>query len=223
GFFCIKVNLSHNGTRPDDPLNFSDLEAFANDTFSHQLNDLKAVLDFIEQTPDIPLNEMDVANISLIGHSRGGSLVLLKGAQDARVTKIITWSAVADLLAGYTPEEIAAWKETGVKTISNTRTKQQMPIYYSYYEDLMNHPIRLNVLQAASRLDKPLLVIHGDKDETIPISDAYSIHQHAADSKLIRIEGANHTFGSAHPWNEETLPPHLKATVEATVMFLKEK
>src|SRR6187402_558735 len=40
GFVFLKFNLSHNGTTPEDPTNFADLEAFGNDNFSIQLDDL---------------------------------------------------------------------------------------------------------------------------------------------------------------------------------------
>ncbi|NJL14124.1 MAG: hypothetical protein HC913_14705 [Microscillaceae bacterium] len=47
GFFFVKFNLSHNGTSPEHPTEFVDLEAYGNDKFSTDLDDIGLVLDFI--------------------------------------------------------------------------------------------------------------------------------------------------------------------------------
>jgi len=49
GFRYIKFNLSHSGVPSDNPKDVSDLEDFANNTFSKELFDISAVLDFIEK------------------------------------------------------------------------------------------------------------------------------------------------------------------------------
>src|ERR1700755_3024138 len=43
GYRFLKFNFSHNGTTPDKPIDFSDLIAFSDNTFSIELADLKAV------------------------------------------------------------------------------------------------------------------------------------------------------------------------------------
>ena len=45
----IKFNFSYNGTTTDDPLNFGDLEAFGNNNFCKELDDLALVLDWVEE------------------------------------------------------------------------------------------------------------------------------------------------------------------------------
>ena len=70
-FFFIKFNFSHNGGTVEDPIDFPDLEAFGNNTFSHELNDLERVLNFISCEKSVFKN-IDLNNIFLIGHSRGG-------------------------------------------------------------------------------------------------------------------------------------------------------
>src|ERR1700710_2178612 len=46
GYRFLKFNFSHNGTTPDKPLDFADLIAFSENTFSIELDDLNAVIDF---------------------------------------------------------------------------------------------------------------------------------------------------------------------------------
>lgn len=221
GFVFIKFNFSHNGTTPEFPTEFSDLEAFGKDNHSIQLSDLGCVLDWISTNKTVPEAEVDIKNISLIGHSRGGSLVLLKGAEDPRVQKIITWAAVSDLLAGYSPEELQQWEKEGVRWIPNARTQQQMPVYYQYIEDLQKNDQRLNVLKASTLLKQPLLIIHGEADEAVSVSHATAIHQQVKHSELVVIPKGNHTFGGSHPFESPELPASLIQLYDTSIHFLK--
>jgi fermentation-respiration switch protein FrsA (DUF1100 family) len=222
GFVFVKFNLSHNGTTPEFPVEFADLEAFGKDNHSIQLDDLGLVLDWIATGSKALLEEEgDPKKIYLIGHSRGGSLVLLKGAEDSRVQKIIIWAAVSDLLSGYSPEELQQWKKEGVRWIHNARTNQQMPVYYQYMEDLQVNAKRLNVLKASASLKQPLLIIHAENDETVPLHHATAIHQQAGQSELIIIQKTNHTFGGVHPFVSATLPDSLQQLYDTSIQFLK--
>jgi pimeloyl-ACP methyl ester carboxylesterase len=74
-----------------------------------------------------------------------------------------------------------------------------------------------------SRLQVPLLIVHGTEDETVPLHQAEELHlQNPENATLIHIEGADHTFGSAHPFNDELLPAPFQQVVNKTVIFLKE-
>ncbi|MDN3655434.1 hypothetical protein QWZ08_07350 [Ferruginibacter paludis] len=46
GFVFVKFNFSHNGTTPDQPEVFADLEAFGNNNYSRELKDLTDVIDW---------------------------------------------------------------------------------------------------------------------------------------------------------------------------------
>ncbi|WKK73463.2 hypothetical protein QYS49_15905 [Marivirga salinae] len=47
GFIFMKINLSHNGTTPDQLIDFADLEAFGNNNFTIELADLKDTIDYL--------------------------------------------------------------------------------------------------------------------------------------------------------------------------------
>ena len=81
GFFFIKFNFSHNGGTFEQPIDFPDLEAFGNNNYTKELDDLESVLNWISNKTDFK-NEINVDYISLIGHSRGGGIVLLKSNVD---------------------------------------------------------------------------------------------------------------------------------------------
>ena len=47
GYVLVKFNFSHNGTTPEQPEEFADLEAFGNNNYSKQLEDLRLVIDWV--------------------------------------------------------------------------------------------------------------------------------------------------------------------------------
>ena len=54
-------------------------------------------------------------------------------------------------------------------------------------------------LSTIRRVDAPVLLLHGDRDETVPLSDARALHAAAAgrDVQLVVVEGANHRSDDA--------------------------
>src|ERR1700733_321717 len=53
-FVFVKFNFSHNGTTPKKPTEFDDLEAFGNNNFEIEMDDLGQVIDWIIETPLVP-------------------------------------------------------------------------------------------------------------------------------------------------------------------------
>ena len=71
-----------------------------NNNFILELDDLNSVIDSISQNNDIK-NEIDLQNITLIGHSRGGGIAVIKASEDSRITKVITWAGVSDFASRF--------------------------------------------------------------------------------------------------------------------------
>jgi len=94
-----------------------------------------------------------------------------------------------------------------------------MPIASVYWEDVIRNRERLDVLASASRLETPWLIVHGAKDETVPVADAHTLYATTGDNAELHIvDNGTHTFGAAHPWAGST--PELRNTVEATLGWL---
>jgi len=223
GFVFIKYNFSHNGTTVDDPMNFSDLEAFGNNNFSKELVDLGKVIDWvINGDVGFPISELRRSEIYIIGHSRGGGTSLLKAQQDVRVKKVVGWASVGDFESYATPGPMLdAWKKEGVYYIKNGRTLQDMPLFFQLYEDYVANHEKLNLPEAVGKLSIPGLIVHGTDDPTVPFSVAEYLTSLNDKLKLIAIEKGDHVFGSKHPWEEPGLPSDLKAVVDATVGFFR--
>lgn len=223
GFMLVKFNFSHNGGTIENPIDFPDLEAFGNNNYTKEQEDLKHVIDWMTNTAVIPDNEVDRSTIYLVGHSRGGGAVILKAFHDNRITKLVTWAAVSDFGARFKGYDIDGWNRDGVAYIMNGRTKQNMPLYYQFYEDFMKNEEALDIPKAAKGIDIPFLICHGTEDPAVPMSEANNLKEWNPNAELFTVEGAGHTFDGSHPWDKPELPLNLQSVVNRTVAFLKEQ
>lgn len=222
GFVFVKFNFSHNGTTPQNPTEFTDLPAFGQNNHCIELDDLGSVIDFVSDT--LPLlmapQPVDVRQINLIGHSRGGGIAIIKAAEDLRISRLIAWASVHQF-GGWQIGNMDEWRDKGVLYIPNTRTGQAMPLYYQLWETFVANQDRLDVQHAARSLRIPFLIIHGQKDATVPYQAAEILHQHCPHSQLLLLPTADHVFGATHPWHHNTLPADAVPLVEATLDFCR--
>jgi len=221
GCFFVKFNFSHNGGSVEQPIDFPDLDSFAENNYSKELEDLEDILNHLLSEKEYT-NELDQNNITLIGHSRGGGIVTIKASEDSRVTNLITWAGVSSLdrFDGF---DLNAWQRYGVVYVLNGRTKQQMPHNYQFYEDFLNNQKRLNIKEAARSLDKPHLIIHAKDDQAVAFSEAESLNSWNPRSEVMTVHDSNHVFSSSHPWVEDFLPLQLKQVVTSSIEFVTDQ
>jgi pimeloyl-ACP methyl ester carboxylesterase len=219
--FFVKFNFSHNGGTLDNPIDFPDLEAFAENNYTKELSDLKNMIDFMLDENNSYSNEIDIQNITLIGHSRGGGIVSILASEDNRVTKLITWASICDFgKRTATIGELEKWKKDGVKYVLNGRTKQQMPHNYQFYEDFIANQERLNIKLAVEKLQIPHLIVHATEDPSVKFIEALDLHKWNPKSSLLAIENSNHVFNASHPWNKNGVPEQLQFVVDKSIEFL---
>ena len=223
GFTFVKFNFSHNGTSPEHPQEFVDLNAFAENNYTKELDDLTLVLDWITDNEN-PFNAyMQTDSIGLIGHSMGGGISIIKTAEDKRIKALTTWASISQCKTpwGNWPEEkMNKWKTTGIAYYFNGRTQQQMPMHYQLFEDYKNNAIRLNILNAASIINVPFLICHGSNDASVLIDSAHEIHKANTKSELL-IVPSDHVFERRHPWIETYLPEEMQQVAERSITFFK--
>ncbi|PQJ79997.1 alpha/beta hydrolase family protein [Polaribacter porphyrae] len=219
-FFFIKFNFSHNGGTVEQPIDFPDLEAFGNNNYTKELDDLESVMNWISTNSDFK-NEANTNKIFLIGHSRAGGIVLLKSNEDIRVKKVITLAGVCDFgKRSSTIGDLEQWKKNGVKYVANGRTKQNMPHFIQFYEDFKQNKERLNIQKATENLEIPHLIIHGDDDTSVFINEAENLKKWNPESEYKIIKNANHVFNVSHPWQQEMLSKEMDEVVVTCVDFL---
>lgn len=218
GFFFIKFNFSHNGGTVEQPLDFSDLEAFGNNNYTKELDDLQTVIDWITTNLNFSSNT-NLNTISLIGHSRAGGIVTIKAEEEQRIKNVISLAGVCDFKKRIaTTGTLELWKKNGVKYVLNGRTKQEMPHFYQFYENFIKNEERLTIKRAVCNLKIPYLILHGTTDTSVLIEEANQLHAWNTTSTLKIIKGANHVFGASHPWHNKPLPNYLN---EATLKIIK--
>lgn len=216
-FGFVKFNMSHNGGTISNPIDFPDLDAFGKNCYSFELNDLDVIITEVDRLIKQEL-ELNIP-IYLLGHSRGGGVVILKSATDSRVSKVISLAGISDIGSRFPDkEELEQWKSEGVRYVENGRTKQQMPHYYSFYEDFIQHQRELNIEQAARSLKIPFLQIHSDMDEAVSISEGLQICLWT-ETEIEIIKGSNHTFGISHPWQKSEVSEDFKEAIDAALSF----
>lgn len=218
--FFIKFNFSHNGGTVEQPIDFPDLDAFAENNYEKELDDLQSVIDWIISSKEFD-KEIDRNQLTLIGHSRGGGIVSIKATEEPKITKLITWASVCDFgKRTSTIGDLQQWKKDGVKYVLNGRTKQMMPHNYQFYENFKANEERLTIKRAIEKIKIPHLIIHGSEDTSIKLEEAESLHKWNPKSKLLIIENANHTFNSKHPYKDNVLTYPLQKVVEKSIEFV---
>ena len=224
GMMLIKFNFSFNGGTLEQPVDFPDLDAFGENTFIKELDDLDVILNWINDEENFPYARYaDKENISLMGHSRGGGTVIIKAAEDIRINKLITLASVSDFGNRFpSGPELEAWKKNGIAHVENARTKQQMPHLYEFYTNFKDNEERLTISRAAKKIDIPFLIIHGTQDPTVDVDNAKQLKQWNSDADLFLLEGSNHVFEASHPWSEEELPKPFRHIIDRVTIFIKE-
>lgn len=220
--FFVKFNFSHNGGTVENPIDFPDLNAFAENNYSKELDDIDSLINHLYTESNPFKNEIDFDNITLIGHSRGGGISIIKASEDTRITKLITWASVSGFGKRFSASgDLEQWKKNGVKYVLNGRTKQQMPHNFQFYEDFKANESRLSIELATKKIDVPFLIIHAENDPTVLYLEAENLHTWNSKSELVKIENSNHVFDASHPWLEQEMPSALKKVVDNSIGFIK--
>lgn len=222
GILFIKFNFAFNGGTLEEPVDFPDLDAFGENTYTKELDDLEVLINWI-CSEDFPYGNLcDRSRLTLMGHSRGGGVVVVKAGEDERIQKLITLSAVSDFGDRFPKgEELEAWKKEGIAYIENSRTKQQMPHLFDFYEDFKANEERLTISKSAKRLQIPTLVIHGTADTTVELENAQNLQEWIKNSEMFLLEGSDHVFEASHPWEKDELPPAMEKIIDKAAEFIK--
>lgn len=220
--FFVKFNFSHNGGTVEQPIDFPDLEAFAENNYSKELDDLDDIITFLTSEENEFLDQIDINNISVIGHSRGGGISILKTNEDQRIKKLITWASVSSFgKRTSTTGNLEQWKKDGVKYVLNGRTNQKMPHNFQFYLDFKANEQRLNIENAEKNITVPHLIIHAKDDPSVLYQEAINLNNWNPKSELFTIDNSNHVFDAKHPWKEKDMPNNLEKVINKTIAFIK--
>ena len=151
GFAFLKFNFSFNGGTVNNPTDFPDLKAFSENNYSKELSDINEVIDWV--TNEYENNKaLDIENLILMGHSRGGGIATIFASEDNRIKKLITLAGVSDYESRFPKEEaFCEWKSRGVYYVKNSRTNQYMPHKFQFYKDFIENKKRLTISKSRNK------------------------------------------------------------------------
>jgi alpha-beta hydrolase superfamily lysophospholipase len=208
-FAVCRFNMSRSGIG-ENADSFDRLDLFADDTYSTQLADLRTVVAHAQQKfPRLPT--------FLVGHSRGGGIALLGAGEVPRLAGVVTWSAIARA-DRWDEATKRRWRKDGSLDIVNARTQQVMKMSPAILDDYDANRDRLDILAATSRLDVPLLVLHGGRDESVAVEESQLIAARARDASRVVLANASHTYNAIHPLVH--VPLQLTMAAELTAHFI---
>jgi len=162
---------------------------FESMTVSREVEDLERALDWILNREEVLKDKVGVVGLSL-----GGVVSLLTAARDKRIRVVCTWSSPADLKT----------LENGIKEVFGEASLEK--VMMKEYIDLPSgdrirrsfllDAFDKNVLEAAANISpRPLLIVHGTRDQTVPFSHSEKLFDVAKEpKKKLVVEGADHTF-----------------------------
>jgi alpha-beta hydrolase superfamily lysophospholipase len=216
----ITFNFSHNGVG-EDPLQFSELEKFATNTYTRDLEDLEILTQHILQN-SLPIPENITSGpLFLLGHSRGAGVSLIYAMDHPEhINGVISWNGITnvDLFSQDIKDRM---RQDGRAYIQNARTKQEMPLDLEILEDIEQNRDRFNILARASTTKVPIILLQGSDDsKNLREGSAKLIDENPA-IQWIQIAGGNHTFNAVHPFKGETLP--LKEAITHTSQFIQDQ
>ena len=147
-------------------------------------HDLEGMIDYLWENPEI-----DDAHISLVGFSAGASVSVFVGAQDKRVSAVAACACPADF-----------------NVISNAEKPQYTADYFRKVgiirdaafppslEEWLNDFRKINALSSVADISpRPLLLIHAEEDNVVPVNNARKLYDRAGEPKqIIIINGSEH-------------------------------
>ena len=217
GLTVHRFNFSHSGVTRDSAV-FARPDLFAADRWSRQQADLDAVFDHLERTGGPPPSARRV----LFGHSRGGLSALLWAARHGgRLAGLVSAAAPADA-ERLSDTQKRLLKKHGAMPSPSGRTGQELQVERGWLDEIEADPPRFDPARAvaAAPAALPVLLLHGDADDTVSADDLRRLHAARPAAEAAVLPGANHVFNVANPHPEaDPLDPVAADFVERFVTF----
>ena len=202
GIACVRYDASHNGVGAGG-LDFDEPHLFERNTWGREEHDLDAVLRAVRRAALPGLEDVDAARLGLIGHSRGGGLVVVRTAADPAVRAAVVLAPVATTLR-FAAEVLERARRAGFAPIVNTRTGEILRFGQDALDELdARTDLHDIAARHAARISVPLLVAHGTLDAAVAPDEGRRIAA-AARGRFEAFAGADHVLGCRHPWQGPT-------------------
>ncbi len=218
GFTTVTFNFSLNGVPPGAD-RISDFEAFASNTFSAELEDLRAVVEAVPGGELAPPGGRPGALV-LLGHSRGGGVAASYASGDARVAALVTWSAIATF-DRWNARQKEGWRKRGFLPLSSNPAMNPLRMGSGLLRDLDERLPEIDPLLRAPYIGSPWLILHGRADLTVPSREAEALAAAAAPgrARLLLLDSVGHLFNGRNAGEDNYLT--LNHVISLTVDWLR--
>lgn len=215
GFVFVRFNFSHNGI--GENLNkITELDKLAKNTISKQLEDLTAVIEYVFSDDFKMLRD---GRLFLIGHSGGGGISIIKAFEDKRVSALALWASISTF-GRYSKHQIGELMKNGYIFVRVPDSAIQVKIEKIVYDDFVENSERYDIIKAISKLEIPILIIHGTADAIVPLVEAEQLrNSNPEHTKLVLIPKANHLFNIKHPMDRPS--EQINRVIYETISFFK--
>lgn len=143
-------------------------------------SDLMAVVNYFSKRPEIDGNK-----IVLIGESQGGLVSALAASENPeKIHKLVL------VFPAFCIPEHHNGKFNTVEEIPDTTYIWKVPLGKKFFTELRD----IKPFEVLSSYKRPVLIIHGDKDSVVPLSDSQKAIGIYPDVRLKVIPGAGHGF-----------------------------
>lgn len=144
--------------------------------------DLKAVLDYLRALP-----EVDRSYLALLGFSGGAAVAVYLASQEKRVSAVAACACPADFSLFLDKPQPLVDHFRSIGAIRDKDFPRSAPDWFDGFRVVS--PIE----HVAGIAPRPLLLVHGDRDETVAVDDASRLYARAGEPKqLVIVGGAGH-------------------------------
>jgi dipeptidyl aminopeptidase/acylaminoacyl peptidase len=139
------------------------------------------------------LKSLGYWKIGLVGSSFGGIASIVTVSRRSDIFLLALKSPVSNYeekeITTKSKEELKNWRKTGFRYYESGDGRK-LKLNYSFYEDFKNN----DGYKAAHNIKAPTIIVHGDADESVPVSQSIKISKLIPDCRLVLIKGANHRY-----------------------------
>ncbi|XP_013625613.1 PREDICTED: uncharacterized protein LOC106331754 isoform X1 [Brassica oleracea var. oleracea] len=173
--------------------------------YNHEADDLRSVFQHF--------SDMDRVVPVVLGHSKGGDVVLLYASKYHDIRNVINLSGRYDLKKGITERLGEDFLET-IKQQGFIDVKDGKSGYRVTEESLMER-LSTDMHEACLNIDKEcrVLTVHGSDDVVIPVEDANEFAKIIPNHKLEIVEGADHCYTKHQSQLVATVTEFIKTVI----------
>lgn len=147
--------------------------------FDSEVSDIDAAIEFLKKVKNFN------GNIGILGHSRGGTSVILAAANRNDIKALITIAPVASLKDRWGKDEIKQIIQQGYIVYKGYKVGRKMWLNAQKYNNVINY---------VKKITCPFMFIVGTEDLNF-ISDTKTLFRYANEpKKLVFVKGGDHFF-----------------------------